>query len=372
MIMQTTAKLEQKVNEYQILTEKSKKRFLGKIGKKDKKTKESVDRMLNFFAIPPVDLDPRGIIGKLDKTIQESEHKLDYYIDKMAPDADEEERANLQMGIKGVISVNQVTKIVRHFIEIIKKTKNLQLAMLLQMQMPFIDRMIKSQVKGTEAFLEGQPVGDSIGPLFAASLMDKPGKEEMENVILHKTKRDGRTLYVVKSKGPGGRIGIPNLPKVVAKIAKKRKIRKIITVDAAGKLEGEKTGEVAEGIGVALGNDVYKYHLEKIGMDNDIPVEAIAIKQHPIGEAIEPMVEEILNSEDDIMEALDRSLEDVPKRGSVIVIGVGNTIGVPNSNENLDEVRKQIRKTAKKIKKKQEEEENKGFWSKFFGKKKAS
>ena len=58
-----------------------------------------------------------------------------------------------------------------------------------------------------------------------------------------------------------------------------KKISKIITIDAALKLEGEKLGSVAEGVGVAMGGSgVDRYEIEEIAVKQNMPLDAVAVK----------------------------------------------------------------------------------------------
>ena len=59
--------------------------------------------------------------------------------------------------------MRQIAKIVRHNVELAKKFKNLQIAMILQMQLPIIEKIAESELKGAQAFVSGWPIGDSIG-----------------------------------------------------------------------------------------------------------------------------------------------------------------------------------------------------------------
>jgi hypothetical protein len=66
------------------------------------------------------------------------------------------------------------------------------------------------------------------------------------------------------------------------------KISLAILIDAAGKLEGEKTGEVAEGVGALIGGpEVDKYKIEEITVKRRVPVDAIVVKES-FKEAIGP------------------------------------------------------------------------------------
>jgi hypothetical protein len=90
-------------------------------------------------------------------------------------------------------------------------------------------------------------------------------------------------------------------------------ISTIVMIDAALKLEGEKPGEVAEGIGAAIGGPgTEAYKIEESIVKHEIPLHAVIIKQD-IGDAVSPMRKEIF---------------DATEGDNVIIAGIGNTIGV--------------------------------------------
>ncbi|NOZ77104.1 MAG: DUF1512 domain-containing protein, partial [Euryarchaeota archaeon] len=142
-------------------------------------------------------------------------------------------------------------------------------------------------MKGVEAIAEGKPIGDSIGPLVAAQLCrDCEPYEIAREVVCCETEVGGRKVFVLKADGPGAALG--KFGDGVKKLVEERDIRKIITVDASLKLEGEKTGKVAEGIGAAIGDPgPEKAKMEEAALKKDIPLEAIAIKMS-VEEAISP------------------------------------------------------------------------------------
>src|SRR4030042_4714352 len=100
--------------------------------------KESINNFTDFFAIDPGNTDPYGIMKKVEHIYTLSEKRLNYFAKNIAPKLDEEERANLAMGLSGAVSLNQMAKVVRHFVEMARKTKSYQWAMILQMHVPMI------------------------------------------------------------------------------------------------------------------------------------------------------------------------------------------------------------------------------------------
>ncbi len=357
MISQIMYKLERSVTKMERMSNDSKKFLLKEVSKKpDKRLKDSVDRFYEFFSISPVSLDPSGIIGKLDHMMREQKDRFEYFVNQSMPDADPEKKANTVMGFAGGISLYGVAKIVRHYVELVKKTKNFQIAMLIQMQLPLIEKIAEALEKGTQSLARGEPIGDSIGPLVAADLIGKNKVIEIEeDVVMAKVVKAKRNIYVIKSKGPGGRLGFPG--KAVQKIVAKNKITRFITVDAAAKLEGEKTGSIAEGTGVAMGGiGVEKSYIEDAAIKSNIPIDSIIIKMSQ-EEAIMPMPKAVKDALPGVRESIDRSLERTKAGDNILLVGVGNTSGVGNDGSYVNSVSKWVdahhrKKEAEKKKKK--------------------
>ncbi|MBI3413372.1 MAG: DUF1512 family protein [Candidatus Aenigmarchaeota archaeon] len=368
-LMQIIWKLEQSVRDLEGMSHSSKKIVLKQIAKKpSEKTKETVDRMVEFFAVEPVSLDPYGIIPKIEQVVNAEEEKMRYTVRQITPNMDEEKRANILMGVAGAMAVNQIAKIVKHFLVMIKKTKNIQLAMILQMQLPLIERVAKAMHKGTEYLATGQPVGDSIGPLIAAKMIGgNKVKIIEEGTVIANVGYKNRKLLVMKAAGPGGRLG--RLGRATESILKTHKVTGIISIDAAAKLEGEKTGSVAEGVGVAMGGiGVERAQIENIAIKHKIPLDNIVIKMGQ-EEAITAMPLAVKRSIPEVMDAVDRLLERTRKGDRILVIAVGNTSGVGNSAKDLKKTFEIIDKNARReeAEKRKKREENKKLLNRVFG-----
>ena len=152
---------------------------------------------MNFFISSPVDLDPYGILKKIEMIMDQSEKRFNHFVDRLAPKMSAEEKANLKFGLIGALGVNQIYKVIRHYVITIKKTNNLQLAMVLQMSMPMLIKIAKANVKATQAFVDGTPIGDAIGPMVAASYKSKEGAEVSRDVIVSKEKVAGKNVFVM-------------------------------------------------------------------------------------------------------------------------------------------------------------------------------
>ncbi|MEM7825209.1 MAG: DUF1512 family protein [Candidatus Aenigmatarchaeota archaeon] len=356
MFYQIFWKLDQAANMFESLTVGAKRIVLRKVSKNPtKELKDSINHFLEFFVIEPVSLDPYGIIRKIEHIHVLSEKKFKYFVKNIAPQMNPEEQANLIMGLSGAISLNQIAKIVRHFVELIRKTKNLQLALLLQLQLSLIERISQALLKGTEALTNGWPIGDSIGPLVAAKIIGSTKTKEIEeDVLMSRKKIKGRDVLVLKAKGPGGRLG--KLGRAVDKLIRKEKIAKVITIDAAAKLEGEKTGSIAEGIGVAIGGlGVDRAYIEDITTRKNIPLDSIVIKMSQ-EEAILPMKQEILHSTPRVMKLVEDNIARTSEKGKIILVGVGNTSGVGNDKKAAEDAEIQIKKNIEMMKQREQKE----------------
>jgi len=355
MVAQVMFQLENSVIQMEQMSEKAKDIVLKKISKKpDKKTKEQVKNFMEFFVIPPVDMDPYGIVKKFEHIIELEKGRFNYFVSQVAPALDSENKANIVMGLSASMSLYQITKVMRHFVELIKKTKSYNLALIIQMQLPLIKSIAKSLYSGTEALSNGLVIGDGIGPYVAAKYVEDGKVEEVDDeTVMSRKKVNGRDVIVLKAKGPGGRTG--NQGKVLEKIFKKEKIAKIITVDAAAKLEGEKTGSIAEGIGVAMGGiGVERSYIEDVAVKNKIPVDSVIVKMSQ-EEAIMAMTKPVLEATPKVLKILEETIARTKEKGSIVLIGVGNTSGVGNNKKDAAKAEGDIRREIAKMEKEKKE-----------------
>jgi hypothetical protein len=210
-----------------------------------------------------------------------------------------------------------------------KKQNNYPLILPLQMILPFIMEEAEAISKAIPAFKLGQPVGDGIGPMVVGKMMLDTKKETIafQTVVSEKI-YDERKLFLLKAEGPGSSVGRPG--DAVEIIVSKNKPDIIILVDAALKMEGEDSAITAQGFGAAIGGiGTERFQIEDIATKNNIPIFAIVIKQS-IKEAITLMTKDIANQADNVRSQIYEMIHENTKPGqSVLLIGVGNTIGVP-------------------------------------------
>ncbi|MEM4238453.1 MAG: DUF1512 family protein, partial [Nitrososphaerota archaeon] len=230
-------------------------------------------------------------------------------------------------------ALNLIYRVVRHYYLLGKRMANYFLALQIQIQLPMIMELAESYRQASYAFLKGIPIGDGVGVLSAAKFVkeSKPISETeiAKDTWLNVVEFEGRRVYVVRPIGPGGTVGRPGeaVRKLVYEMDTKPDL--IITIDAALKLEGEETGKIAEGVGVAIGGPgIDKFKIETLAKEKEVPLYAIVIYQSII-EAITPMRESIVKSADSVVSRVKELIKSkVPSNGTAIVAGIGNTVGV--------------------------------------------
>lgn len=289
-----------------------------------------LDRLLQYFWIQPTSLDPSGIVGKIEHLLNVRDERLRTEIASVASKAEVSQISNIENVVEVGISMDQIYRIVRHFYVFGKKTKSLFIVYQLEAQLPFILQEAEALMGALTAFENGQPIGDGAGALVAARFMYGAEKHRIaKDTVYADVEFEGRRISVVKAEGPGGNTGKPD--QAVAKLIEEhgRRPSIIIMVDAALKLEGEKTGEVAEGVGAAIGGiGVEKFRIEEVAKKHGIPLYAVVIKES-LKEAISPMTRDIYSGVYEAIERVKRIIrERIPVDGYGILVGVGNTVGI--------------------------------------------
>ncbi len=357
MLSQMIYKLEQSARKMEELSERANSIAARKITPQpSKEIKKQIDDFSDFFVVEPSNLDPYGIVKKIDLTIRGMESRFDMFVDEVAGDKSFKDRQEINYTLRASIGLRQLSKMVRHFVEMSKKFKNLQIAMILQMQLPIIEKIAEGEYKGAEAFSNGWPIGDSIGPLVAASFVDD-SKPISKGVVAGTTAINGRKCFVLKATGPEPHLG--RIDEAIEKIMKKNRIARVITIDAAGKLEGEKTGSVAEGVGFAMGGIGQRDLIENSLIPKKIPVDSVVVKVG-LTEAIEPMRKEIYEAVPNVKQLVEKAVNRAKKSEKVIIIGVGNSCGIGNNKKSVEKVKIVVEHLDKRLKK--EESKKKGGW----------
>jgi hypothetical protein len=289
-----------------------------------------LERLLQFFTIPPEGMDPAGVVQRLEHLFDTADSRIRDEIKAIAPGADESQLLNLQNLLEAAQALNTLYRVVRHYYLLGKKDGTLYSTVQVQMQLPTIMEEAEAYLSFLDAFKQGKPVGDGAGALTASKLMAGQERREVaKEMVVAETTMDGRRILTTKAKGPGGAVGkVGDAVRALIE-ANAGKVGLVVMVDAGLKLEGEDTGEVAEGIGAAIGGiGVDKYRIEEITTKYNVPVYAIIIKES-LKEVLAPMSESISKAVDNAVARLRTVLQEQTKEGdTVIVVGVGNTLGV--------------------------------------------
>ena len=290
---------------------------------------KKIDRFLDYFTIMPVDMDPAGIMGKIRHTVRAREDYSRNHVKSLSPETNELELTKIITLLEIATSLHMIFKIVNHMYLTAKKQNNYPLILPLQMILPFIMEEAEAITKAIPSFRLGQPIGDGIGPMVVGKMMLDTKKEIISfQTVFGEKEFEGRKLFLLKAEGPGSTVGRPG--DAVETILAKNKPDIIIMVDAALKMEGEDSAITAQGFGAAIGGiGTERFQIEEIATKNNIPIFAIVIKQS-IKEAITLMTKDIANQAENVRSQVYEMIRDNTKPGqSILLIGVGNTIGVP-------------------------------------------
>jgi hypothetical protein len=298
---------------------------------KEKNVHARIDRLLQFFTIRPSTMDPAGVTKRYQHILDNTDQRVRDEIKTIAPQASEEQLQNLQNLVEVAQELNKMYRYVRQFYILGKKEGGSQFTMMeIQMKLPSLMEEAEAYAAFTDAFKQGKPIGDGIGPLTASKLMqDKEKFEVSKETVACETTIEGRNVIVVKAKGPGGTVGKAGdaLERLIE--TNNGKITLVIMVDAALKLEGEESGSVSEGIGPAIGGPgLEQFKIEEAAAKFKVPVYAVVVKQS-IKEVLAPMTPAITKAADEVTVVLKRVILERTKEGDkVIIVGVGNTMGV--------------------------------------------
>jgi len=313
-------------------------KLLKKLGVKD--TERVIGRAMEYFVVEPVSIEPTDITKRLERVIRTEEERIEQIVGLALAGRElgEEEQRIFRntvtlLGIANAL--NLLYKYLRHMLLMGVKTKNAMLVAQLWMILPLYMRIAKAYRDAAGVIAKGLPIGDAAGPLVAYRLahMGEPieGYRELaKDTVYTVVGIDERRVYIVRAKGPGSTVGRPGeaVEKLVEDVLGGN-LSAIITVDAALKFEGEETGLTAEGSGVAMGDPgPEKIRIERLAVRHRLPLYAVAIKMS-FEEAINAMSKNVVKGVDKAVEDVIRLIGETSRPGdNVVVVGVGNTIGV--------------------------------------------
>ena len=301
-----------------------------------KDLERKLEMFLNYVSITPTSLDPAGIVPKIEHVMDVREDRWLDEVKSIAVSANSTQIHNLENLLEAAMAVNQVYRILRHYLLLGKKMKSYIILLQVEMQLSIIKSMAKAYVAAASAFAEGAPIGDSLGPMVTASLVrdlsqsdSTPYSDIAYETISQETNFEGKKVYIVRAKGPGGTVGKPG--EAIKKIIEKNSdtVKLVIMIDAGLKMEGDKTGSVIVGVGAAIGGiGVEKYKIEASSTQKQIPIDAIICRQS-LQDAITTMKNPIAKSVPKIVDIVKEMIRKRVNVGeSVIVAGIGNTIGI--------------------------------------------
>jgi hypothetical protein len=300
------------------------------IGKPQTDPTDRIDRFLEYFTLSPQNLDPAGVVWKLEHILDVRDARLKDEVKSMAPASDETQVNNLENTLEAASALNFIYKVIRHYYLLGKKTLSLYVIMQIQMILPLVMREAEAYASALKAFAYGQPIGDGAGALVAGKLMHGHEIRKLEkDCVVATVPYEGRTAFVIKAEGPGGNVGKPGDAIKTIIEENEGKIATVIMIDAIMKLEGEGLGEVAEGVGAAIGGPgVDAYKIEEELLKYRLPINAVAIRED-IGDTVSPLRKEVFDSADKVLERVKQIVLEKTKEGDkVIIAGIGNTIGI--------------------------------------------
>ncbi|MEX2752593.1 MAG: DUF1512 family protein [Candidatus Freyarchaeota archaeon] len=337
--MQYLAQIREVVTQLEKWSEEAKKttiRMIRELGKPERDPAPVVEDYMEFVLIEPVERDPSGVFKRLEHLLDVRKSRFDDLIARLAPAADRDQRANIDMTFEAAMALRQMFLVIRHFYYMGKETNNYAMIVSVQVALSFIMKYAKAYYNALKAFNEGQPIGDGAGALVASIFKNefvKDGNAESseiaEDISLTPVNFEGRNVLIVRAIGPGGRVGKPGDAIVNLIKESNGKIARVIMIDAGLKFEGEKTGKVVEGVGAAIGGPgVDKFKIEQEVTSQKVPVDAVIIKMS-IEEALTPMKKEFYDGAYKAAERVKNMILERTKPGdTVIVAGIGNCIGI--------------------------------------------
>jgi hypothetical protein len=311
-------------------------KMIRELGKPERDPTSLVEDYMEFVLIEPVERDPAGVLRRLEHLLDVRKSRFDDVVAHLAPAADWDQRANIEMTFEAALALRQIFLVIRHYYFMGKETNNYAIIMNVQVMLSLIMKYAKAYYSALKAFTEGQPIGDGAGALVASILINEFSKngnsetsEIAEDVSLTNTVFEKRNVLIVRAIGPGGRVGKPG--DAIVNLIKESNggISRVIMIDAGLKFEGEKSGKIVEGVGAAIGGpEVEKFKIEQEVTSQSVPVDAVLIKIS-IEEALTPMTKEIFDGAHRAAERVKNIILERTKSGdTVIVAGIGNCIGI--------------------------------------------
>ena len=148
----------------------------------------------------PVDLDPNGIIPKINHLVHSREDFTRLQVRSLFSEISDLEISKVHNLLEIVTSLQLFHKITRHLYLTAKKQKNFPLILPLQMMIPFIMEEANALKHAVESMKNGQPMGDGIGPMVVGEMMLTTSKQSAAfETVWSKSQYEGRELLLVKA-----------------------------------------------------------------------------------------------------------------------------------------------------------------------------
>ncbi|MFP3240528.1 MAG: DUF1512 domain-containing protein [Caldivirga sp.] len=292
--------------------------------------------LMEMVIIEPTSIEPEGLVRKYKMLISSYNDRLERDVIRLMPSLGNNRPMvqNFTNVIDVLRELNFIYKVIDHYYRLAMKYKSYYLLIQLAAILPLLKEEIDALNGSVPVFLKGQPIGDSAGPLTVFRFKNLCSglnviSNSVKDTYLASCMFKDRKIYLVKAEGPGGTVGhLDDAIKYIYEGINARP-RLMITIDAALKLEGEESGSIAEGLGVAMGGiGVEKFNIESVATKYGTPIYAILVKMS-MPEALNAMSKTIDEAVNKVVERLGKVVETYTEPGDeVVIVGVGNTIGV--------------------------------------------
>jgi hypothetical protein len=129
------------LNKLKVMKDKSRKEaidYLVNVGKAPSDPAQRVDQFLDYVTIMPVDIDPAGLVGKIDHVVTTNNDRVRAEVGALLSQNNPVTVSISENLLEVATSLNLIHKIVRHFYLLGKKTNSYFTLIQLQMLMPMI------------------------------------------------------------------------------------------------------------------------------------------------------------------------------------------------------------------------------------------
>jgi Uncharacterized protein conserved in archaea len=323
-----------KLNTIRSLLEEDKAKTRGMLRNLGVEVPEAIiERVIEFFTIEPVEIEPVDIIKRMDHLLRTTEASVRKIVSNHLPSLGRHELSLIESSLSIVAALNIVYKVIRHYLLTGERENNFILIMQLEYLMPQVMRIAYTYHEALDSFMYGKPVGDGAGALVVYNLIERSevkSRRVVDDTSVVEAYYKGRRLILVKAEGPGSNVGHPGA--VISRIVEdlKGSINLIVTIDASLKLEGEETGSISEGVGAAIGDPgPEKIAIERAATKYNIPLRALVVKMD-LKEAITTMRKDIVEACERASILIERMIEELtPPNATIVIAGIGNTMGIP-------------------------------------------